>query len=106
MMFERFAKLRPMPLSTPMRAREAMLGSIAFRKIAAYSMLAPAPTSATITHTSDGPMFGVARNSSAMEGMPTSMQAAIQGLRRPLASAMAPTTGAPMATRAAAMEFA
>ncbi len=56
---------------------------------------------ATNTQTKPASIAGVANHSAAMLGTPTAIEATSQGLRRPPASAMAPSTGAPMATRMA-----
>ncbi len=69
-------------------------------------MLAVAPTRPRMTQPSPAFMFGVAIHSSAMHGNPIATQAAIHGLRRPPASAIAPTTGAPTPISSAAIELA
>src|SRR6185312_2822171 len=93
------ANARPQPLRNPMRAGGAMFGSMAFRKMPEYSQKSSPPTSPSTMSHRPLVMPGVAYQSTTMLGMPMRSEAMSHGLRRPPASAMAPSTGALRAMR-------
>ncbi len=77
---------------------------MALQKMAEYSNARLAPTRAISMKIRPVCIPGVANQMAAMHGAPRIRVPRIQGLRRPPASAIAPRTGAPMATRKAAVE--
>jgi hypothetical protein len=86
------------------RGGGATFGNIALQKMAEYSKNRMPPISAATIQPSPSVMPGMANHIPIMLGMPMSSVPISHGLRRPPASAMAPSTGAVTATSRPAPE--
>ncbi len=87
-------RLKPKPLRKPILPLGATFGSMALQKTFQYSNTTWATISGIMTLTRPEPMPGTAHQVTSMVGTKRTMQSASHGLRRPPASAMAPSTGA------------